>query len=62
VNTLKTAVGRKGYLKLRAVNMSLEHWKNLGAYITAKNFEAQRLRFAKRAAKENTTGKGKGKA
>ena len=62
VNTLKTAVGRKGYLKLRALNMSLEHWKNLGAYITAKNFEAQRLRFAKRAAKENTTGKGKGKA
>jgi hypothetical protein len=59
VNTLKTAVARKGYLKLRALNMSLEHWKNLGAYITAKNFEAQRLRFAKRAAKENTKGKGK---
>jgi hypothetical protein len=56
VNTLKTAVARKGYLKLRAVNMSLDHWKNLGAYIKAKNFEAQRARSAKRDVK------GKGKA
>lgn len=62
VNTLKTAVARKGYLKLRALNMSLEHWKKLGAYITAKNFEAQRARGAKRLAKENVKGKGKAKA
>lgn len=58
VNSLKTAVARKGYLRQRASTMSLEHWKNLGAYIKAKNFEAQRLRFAKRA-KENLKGKGK---
>jgi hypothetical protein len=58
VNSLKTAVARKGYLRQRASNMSLEHWKNLRAYITAKNFEAQRLRSVKRA-KDNLKGKGK---
>jgi hypothetical protein len=50
VNTLKTAVARKGYLKLRASNMSREHWKNLGTYIKAVNHEAQRARSAKRVA------------
>jgi hypothetical protein len=50
VNTLKTAVARKGYLKLRVSNMSREHWKNLGTYIKAVNHEAQRVRSTKRAA------------
>jgi hypothetical protein len=56
VNSLKTAVARKGYLKQRAPYMSLEHLKSLKEYIKAKNFEAQRARSAKRDVK------GKGKA
>jgi hypothetical protein len=51
VNAMKTAIARKAYLRQRAVNLSLNNWKNLGRYISQKNYEAQLARTAKRSAR-----------
>jgi hypothetical protein len=56
VNTLTTAVARKAYLRQRAINLSMNNWKNIRGYIAQKNWENQQRRLAKRSAK------GKGKA
>lgn len=59
INTLKTAVARKAYLRQRAVNMSMNNWKTLGGYISSKDWENKKRREAKKSVKLNTKGKGK---
>ena len=49
MNTLKTAVARKAYVRTRAVNMTERNWVALGRYKNTLNARASAARAAKKA-------------
>jgi hypothetical protein len=49
MNTLKTAVARKAYVRTRATNMSVPNWVELGRYKNMLNHRASAARAAKKA-------------
>jgi hypothetical protein len=51
MNTLKTKVARKAYLRTRSVNMTNANWKALGEYKNRLNYLASEARAARPAAR-----------
>jgi hypothetical protein len=49
MNTLKTAVARKAYVRLRSTNMNDRNWALLNSYKSALNYRASAARAAKKA-------------
>ena len=49
MNTLKTAVARKAYVRTRSTNMSAPNWVALGRYKNTLNYRASAARAAKKA-------------
>ena len=49
MNTLKTAVARKAYVRTRATNMTESNWVALGRYKNTLNYRASAARAAKKA-------------
>ena len=49
MNTLKTAVARKAYVRLRSTNMTERNWVALSSYKAALNYRASAARAAKKA-------------
>ena len=49
MNTLKTAVARKAYVRTRATNMTERNWVALGRYKNTLNYRASAARAAKKA-------------
>ena len=49
MNTLKTAVARKAYVRSRAANMNGPNWTELGRYRNTLNYRASAARAAKKA-------------
>jgi hypothetical protein len=49
MNTLKTAVARKAYVRTRSTNMSERNWVALSSYKAALNYRASAARAAKKA-------------
>jgi hypothetical protein len=49
MNTLKTAVARKAYVRLRSSNMTERNWVALSSYKAALNYRASAARAAKKA-------------
>ena len=49
MNTLKTAVARKAYVRSRATNMTESNWVALGRYKNTLNYRASAARAAKKA-------------